>query len=122
MIDRSRRFSTSTPLAFITTSAIPEVAPYTNRARHRVSRFGARPGSTRESVHPASSIRWAVRAPSTCVIRPASGIASEAPSAGIASARPSCPALTEAWSATQGTREANDPATAPCTANTVATA
>ncbi|GHF20201.1 hypothetical protein GCM10017776_42560 [Streptomyces griseoluteus] len=39
-----------------------------------------------------------------------------------ASAKPSWPALSPAWSWIQGTRVAKEPVTAPCTANTAATA
>lgn len=42
--------------------------------------------------------------------------------AGNARASPSWPVLTDAWSWIQGTRVANEPVTAPCTANTAATA
>ena len=66
--------------------------------------------------------RRALRLPKRWVIRPASGMAQEAPNAVKARAKPSCPALDEAWSWIQGTRVANEPVTAPCTANTAATA
>lgn len=122
MIERPRRFSTSTPSAFIATSAMPAVAPYVNRARHSVSRFGASAGRTSESVQSAIRPRRAFRAPKRWLIRPASGIATEAPSAGKASASPNWPALTPAWSWIQGTRVAKEPVTAPCTAKTAATA
>jgi hypothetical protein len=122
MIDRSRRFSTSTPSAFIATSAMPAVAPKVNRARQSVRRFGAREGRVRASVHRAISPRSAFRAPKRWLMLPANGIAREAPSAGKARASPSWPALTPAWSWIHGTRVANEPVTAPCTAKTAATA
>ncbi|GAA5707772.1 hypothetical protein Save01_08644 [Streptomyces avermitilis] len=122
MIDLSRRFSTSTPSAFIATSAMPAVAPYVNSARQSVYRFGASEGRTSASVHRLISPRSAVREPKRWLIRPASGIATDAPIAGKASASPSCPAPIEAWSWIHGTRVANEPVTAPCTANTAATA
>ncbi len=122
MIDLSSRFSISTPRAFIATSAMPAVAPYTKSAAHSVSRFGASAGSVSESVHSASRPRSALRAPNRWLIAPASGIATEAPIAGKASARPSCPALTPVWSTIQGMRVAKLPATAPCTQKTAATA
>ena len=122
MIDRPRRFSTSTPRAFIATSAMPAVAPYVNRARQSVRRFGASDGRTSDSVHRAISPRSALRAPKRWLMLPASGIATDAPSAGKASAMPNWPALTPAWSWIHGTRVANEPVTAPCTAKTAATA
>lgn len=122
MIDRPRRFSTSTPSAFIATSAMPAVAPKVNRARHRVSRLGAREGRVSASVHRAISPRRALRAPKRWLMLPATGMETEAPSAGKASASPNWPALTPAWSWIHGTRVANDPVTAPCTAKTDATA
>lgn len=89
---------------------------------HRVTRFGASAGRVSASVHSAIRPRRAARAPKRWLTLPASGIATDAPIAGNASARPSWPALTEAWSWIHGTRVANEPVTAPWTANTVATA
>ena len=87
------RVSISTPSAFIATSDMPAVAPYTNRARQSVSRFGASEGRISAIVHRASSPRSAVRAPKRWLTQPASGIATEAPIAGKARARPRSPAL-----------------------------
>ncbi len=122
MIERPSRFSVSTPSAFIATSDIPEVAPYTKSAQHSVTRSGARPGRARESVHSASSTRSAARAPRRWLMRPASGMASAAPSAGKARARPSVPAPSPAWSWIQGMRVAKEPVTAPWVQNTAAMA
>ncbi len=83
---------------------------------------GAADGRISASVHNAVRPRSAVRVPKRWLMLPASGIATDAPSAGKARARPSWPALTPAWSWIQGTRVANEPVTAPCTANTAATA
>ncbi len=121
MIGLPSRSSVSTPSAFIATSAMPEVAPYTSRAPHSPYRLGERAGRASESVHRASSARSAVRAPRRWLIRPASGMARDAPIAGKASARPSWPALIWAWSWIQGTRVAKLPVTEPCTRKTAAT-
>ncbi|CAM5484373.1 hypothetical protein STANM309S_04769 [Streptomyces tanashiensis] len=122
MMDFPSRFSVSTPSAFIATSDMPAVAPYTKSAPHSPQTFGASEGRASESVHRASRPRSAVRAPKRCETAPASGIAREAPSAGKASASPSCPALTPACSWIQGIRVAKLPVTEPCTQKTAATA
>ncbi len=122
MMERPSRVSVSTPSAFIATSDMPAVAPYTKSAPHSPQTFGASEGRIRESVHRTSRPRSAVRAPKRWETAPARGMASEAPSAGKASASPSCPALTPACSWIQGMRVAKLPVTAPWTQKTAATA
>lgn len=68
------------------------------------------------------SPRSAVRLPKRWLTRAARGIEHDAPNAVKAREKPNCPAFKEAWSWIHGTRVANEPVTAPCTANTAATA
>src|ERR671910_16758 len=110
------------PCAFIATSRAPLARPSTNRARNRVARLPATPGSTSVAARSGKPTRITGRLPKRSTGAPATRVPTSRPMARPTSAVPSSPSDSSSDSLIAGSRGAHVPETVEWIRNAAETA